>query len=147
MAEQPDAIAEAVLPLDGPYSPQQLAAAAEVMAELARRLAHATLAHNVGEALPMPRALDTLVRELGRVPGPLAQALRQLAGHLRRIADDPRLGADEDADERLTPAAVALLGAEHLDTSAGQAEKVGQALAQARSDTARLRTQRPGSTR
>jgi hypothetical protein len=147
MVERPEAIAEAVLPLDGPYPAQQLAAAAEVMAELARRLTHATLAHNVGQSLPKPQALDTLVRELDQMPGSLAQTLRQIAGHLRRGADDPALSLDEDAGEHLTPAAVALLAAEHLGTAAGHVEALGRSLAQARASTARLRVRRTGSTR
>jgi hypothetical protein len=54
----PEHLAEAVLPLDGPYDPQQLAEAAEVIAALGRRLAHATLAHNTAASLPTSAAVD-----------------------------------------------------------------------------------------
>ncbi|MEN3308913.1 MAG: hypothetical protein V7603_5115 [Micromonosporaceae bacterium] len=137
-ASDPDAIAEAVLPLDGPYHPDQLARAADVITALARRLAHATLPHNTAAALPTPAALDAVLKYLEPGMTSLPQALRQLAGHLRRGADDQSLRADEDTDPRLTAPAVALLAAEHLAAAAGHGSELARALDQAHNCTARL---------
>lgn len=134
----PDAIAEAILPLDGPYHPSQLALAGDVIAALTRRLVHATLPHNVVSALPTPPSLDAVVTNLGPGMASLPQALRQLAGHLRRSADDQGLRADEDTDPRLTAPAVALLAAEHLAAAAAHGSELARALDQAHNCTARL---------
>jgi hypothetical protein len=119
-----DRVADLVLPLGGPYDPEAVVQAATTVAELVRRLNHATF-HPM--ALRYPSQLYRVVGGLRAGVYGLDQTLRQLAARLDGWAADPSVGHDHghdpaatcaDASERLHRAAVALVAVTRpLDTA------------------------------
>src|SRR5262245_58816669 len=103
-----DELADRLLRLDGPYHPDAVVEAAATIAELVRRLNHATFHFS---ALRYPAQLYRVVGSLNAAVWGLQQLLGQLAARLDRWADDPRLGHDGagvQAAEVATQAADAL---------------------------------------
>lgn len=130
-----DALADQVLPLGGPCTPEALAAAAGLAAELVRRLCRATRAGTPG--ITQPDDIDTLVGRLAGTVADLPQVLRQLAGHLAEFSDHPDLYADALAQGRPAPQ-VAGFAAGCLHQAAGMLADAGGELREARNETARL---------
>jgi hypothetical protein len=83
--------ADLLLTLDGPYHPDHLIEAARTVAELVRRLNHATFSRS---ALPYPPQLDRVVACLRSSVYGLQQTFGQLAVRLDAFATDPRVGHD-----------------------------------------------------
>lgn len=114
-------------PLDGPYSPDMLAAALGAASGLVRYSNHATLSAKSG-ALPSPADGYSAVGALSGLVGGLPQLLEQLSAWASGLADDLGLRPREDrAAARVTAddAAHSL----HLATVAARAlyEEIGRA--------------------
>ena len=90
-----DRIADLLLPLGGPYTPEAVVQTATTMAELVRRLNHATFG---GGALRYPSHLYHVVGGIRSAAYGLEQTLRQLSTHLDRWTIDPRVGHDRNGD-------------------------------------------------
>jgi hypothetical protein len=88
-----DLIADQVLPLDA-TGPEQVAAAASIVAELVRRLNHATSSATAAPALPTPQAADQVVSALADAVERMPQLCGQLADLMDRLAAKPGLTAD-----------------------------------------------------
>lgn len=82
-----DAAADAVLPLGGPYTPETLAAAADLTAELVRRLNHATR-RNMG-GIRQPADADRLVQTVARTAAYLTELCGRLAERVGDFEDQP----------------------------------------------------------
>ena len=80
--------ADHVLPLDGPYQPDQVVTAARLIGELVRRLNRATV---TGHALPSPGDLYGLLGGITEAVAGLGQLLAQLADRADEFAEHPRL--------------------------------------------------------
>lgn len=94
-----DRIADLLLPLGGPYDPDAVVQAATAVADLVRRLNHATF-H--ASALRYPAHLYQVVGGIRSAAYGLGQTLRQLATQLDRWAMDPRVGHDQAGDPSAT---------------------------------------------
>lgn len=82
-----DALARSALPLDCEPSPDQLQAAADLMAELVRRLNHATLNRPVA-ALPGPGEVEALLRSVETALQRMQQLMAQVGARLDRLDRD-----------------------------------------------------------
>lgn len=131
----PDAFADNILPLDGPHDANNVIAAAEVVAELVRRLNHATFP-GMG-TLPYPSNVDSLVSALAGATSRLPQLCRQLAARMDVFAADERLGVD-NLGATLHPADVALAAESALRDAAHRADAMASALGRAGRSTSRL---------
>jgi hypothetical protein len=100
MPDRPDAdqVADLLLPLDGPYPPEAVLEAARTVAELVRRLNHATF-HRT--ALRYPPQLYRTVGALRSGLYGLEQTFTQLAARLDAFAADPRVGHDARRDPQV----------------------------------------------
>jgi hypothetical protein len=85
-----DQIANLVLP-DGSTDPEQVTAAAHLLAELVRRLNHAT---RCGRPVTTPQAADAIVSALAAATGGMPQLCTQLAARLHDVGELPGLAAD-----------------------------------------------------
>jgi hypothetical protein len=124
MPDRPDAdqVADLLLPLDSPYPSERVLEAARTVAELVRRLNHATFGR---AALRYPPQLYRAVGALRSGVYGLQQTFTQLAARLDTFATDPRVGHDNrhdlatactDAAAQLRLAAAALgIVTAHLD--------------------------------
>lgn len=133
----PDDIADQVLPLDGPHDADNTYAAAQVIAELVRRLNHATLPGHVDPVLVYPSQVDRIVGALHRAAAGMSQLMRQLSIRMEAFADDPRTGIDELGPAH-NPHAVADAAAGSLAAAAFQADETATRLNRARKSTTRL---------
>jgi hypothetical protein len=97
-------IADLLLPLGGPYDPDQVIEAARTVAELVRRLNHATFSRS---ALAYPPQLYRAVSSLRSGVHGLRQTFAQLAARLDAFATDPRVGHDSRRDDPATACTVA----------------------------------------
>jgi len=88
-----DLIADQVLPLDA-AGPEQVAAAASLVAELVRRLNHATSTATAAPTLPTPQDADQVVSALDDAVKRMPQLCGQLADLMDRFAATPGLVAD-----------------------------------------------------
>jgi hypothetical protein len=119
----PEALADQVLPIGGPYTPGQVHGAAELLAELVRRLNHATR-HD--DALPAVRDVERLIALLEATAGSLPQLCRQLITRVR----SERLGVDGGGLQAVTDTATALTAADvHLVSAALALDRAHQAAA------------------
>lgn len=125
----PDEIADEVLPLGGPYSPERVTAAGALMSELVRRLNHAT--SDGGHSLPYPSTVDRLVGNLNGAVSGLRQLLMQSAGRLEDFAAMPSLYADAEARGRsaadIAKTAASLLRGEAATRAVWTASTIGEA--------------------
>jgi hypothetical protein len=130
-----------ILPTGGPYTPDQIHTAAAAIAELARRLNHATLAHHVGDTLPTPGDVDLVLTSIAALTARLPQLIGQLADTLSRYNPD-RLAVDQ-----IGPATTGPDAARHamfiLTDAAQAANALADLLADARHYTRRLTYQDP----
>jgi hypothetical protein len=95
-------LADQVLPLDGPYDPEGLITAAALVAELVRRLNHATIAR---KAFRYPSELDRTLAGIKAAMYGLPQLFGQLATELERFHQDPALYSDRIRERvRVDPA-------------------------------------------
>lgn len=133
----PDALADEIILLDGPHDADNVIAAAGVVAELVRRLNHATQAYKCERVLFYPSNVDRLVSLLAGAAYGLPQLCRQLAARMDVFAADERLGVD-NLGEALAPAGVALDAQVDLYIAAQGADAVADALSRARRSTSRL---------
>jgi len=118
-------MAHEVLPLDRAGTPESVQAAAQLMAELVRRLNHATL--RPGEhTLPAPVDVAALVSALQETLARLPQLLRQIGARLDMF-DPAQLRADGFGPVT-DPAELASGAAEYLDMAARQTAAVGDHL-------------------
>ncbi len=131
-----DAIADQILPLDGPHTPDAVILAAAVIAELVRRLNHATLSHNAPDALPAPQVADGLLGGLDVATGRLPQLFWQVGRRLGSF-DPDRLGVD-DLGPIWTPSVGVASANADLDRAAGHMAAVSDSLACARGATRRF---------
>jgi hypothetical protein len=90
-----DQVADLLLPLDGPYPPDQVVEAARTVGELVRRLNHATF-HRTTLRYP-PQMYRTLGALRSALYG-LEQTFDQLAARLDAFATDPQVGHDNGHD-------------------------------------------------
>jgi hypothetical protein len=120
-------IADLLLPLGGPYDPDQVIETARTVAELVRRLNHATFSRS---ALPYPPQLYRAVSSLRSGAYGLRQTFGQLAARLDAFTTDPRVGHDSRRDDPATAcheAAYALRqAAAALDTVTGPLDAASQ---------------------
>ena len=120
-------IADLLLPLGGPYEPDHVIEAARTVAELVRRLNHATFSRS---ALAYPPQLYRAVSSLRSGVYGLQQTFGQLAARLDAFATDPRVGHDSRRDDpatACTDAAHALRqAAAALDTVTGPLDTTSQ---------------------
>lgn len=84
-------VADLLVPLGGPYDPDSVIEAARTIAELVRRLNHATFNRS---ALAYPPQLYRAVSSLRSGVYGLQQTFGQLATRLDTFAADPRVGHD-----------------------------------------------------
>jgi hypothetical protein len=130
-----------ILPTNGPYTPDQIHAAAAAIAEIVRRLNHATLAHHVPDTLPTPGDLDIVLTSIAALTARLPQLIGQLADTLNRY-NTARLDVDN-----LGPATTGPDAARHavfiLTDAAQTANALADLLADARQYTSRLIYQDP----
>jgi hypothetical protein len=91
-----EAAAESVLPLDGPYDPQRVIFAGDAIAELVRRLNHATQPVNTPQSLPYPSDAASLLAGLSSAAARLQQLIRQVSARVHQWESVP----DELADDR-----------------------------------------------
>jgi hypothetical protein len=96
---QVEQIADLLLALDGPYHPDNVTEAARTIAELVRRLNHATFSRS---ALPYPPQLYRTVSSLSAGMYGMRQTFSQLAARLDAFASDPRVGHDSRRDDPAT---------------------------------------------
>jgi hypothetical protein len=89
-------IADQLLPLGGPYDPDAVIETARTVAELVRRLNHATLSRT---ALAYPPQLYRTVSSLRSALYGLQQTFAQLAARLDAFAADARVGHDTHRDD------------------------------------------------
>jgi len=89
------ALADQVLPLDGPYLPEKVVEAARTVGELVRRLNHATWN---ASALRYPPQLDSTVGALRAAVYGLDQTFTQIATRLDVFGADPRIEHDDRSD-------------------------------------------------
>lgn len=129
----PEVVADMVLPLGGPYTPEMLAAAASLVAELVRRLNHATR----NPAIDHPALVDAAVGLLARAVAGMPQLCGQLATLLGRFHDTPGLYA-AGPDHPDTPGDVIALARGHLGYAAHALDGAAERLGQAGNCTARL---------
>jgi hypothetical protein len=124
---QAEQIADLLLPLGGPYDPDQVIETARTVAELVRRLNHATFSRS---ALAYPPQLYRAVSSLRSGLYGLRQTLGQIATRLDAFAADPRVGHDSRRDDPATAchdAARALRqAAAALDTVTGPLDTASQ---------------------
>ena len=139
MAQQFDAdrAADLLLPLGGPYDPDAVVQAATTVAELVRRLNHATF-HRT--SLGYPSQLYRVVGGLRAGVYGLDQTLRQLATRLDRWSTDPRVGHDHGRD----PSAACVGAAEHLRRAAAALAAVTRPLDAAHEHTSHLELHETG---
>jgi hypothetical protein len=116
-----DALADKVLPLDGPYPPDQVVEAARTVGELVRRLNHAT---RQASALRYPPQLDRTIGALRSALYGLNQTFTQIAARLDVFAADPRVEHDDRGD----PWAQSAEAAHHLRHAADELRVVTEAL-------------------
>jgi hypothetical protein len=128
-----DALADRVLPLAGPRTPEQLAAAGRLLAELVRRLNHATLTTTIDH----PAQLDAVIGHLHTAADRLPQMCNQLAGLLGRFDQAPGLYTDTAAGQA-DPGEVIAAARGRLGYAAHVCDQVAEALGMARNLTARL---------
>lgn len=123
-----DQLADQVLGFDA--TPDQVTVAASVLAELVRRLNHATRAANL-----TPQEVDRVVVDLGRAVGMLPQLFRQLGQRIAAHDNSGRLAAAGDR-----PAAeVARAARMFLGYAEGDVERgLAQHLNLAQQETSRL---------
>lgn len=138
----PDALADTILPLDGPHDVDNVIAAAGVVAELVRRLNHVTFPGR--DTLPDPSQVDRLVFALSVATSRLPQLCRQIARRLDRFGASGQLSVGE-LGEPLDPATVAFTAAVAVEQAAYRADELADALSRARRSTSRL-TYRTGAT-
>jgi hypothetical protein len=124
-------LADLVFALDHPYDPESVVRAAAMVAELVRRLNHATL-HRA--TLPDPAQLDQIVGRLQRAVQGLTQTLGQLANQLDWYATDPHISHDRNLD----PTGAAVHAAEQLRTAAGALITVARHMDAAHQTTSHL---------
>lgn len=130
-----NAVADEVLPVDGPYEPEALQAAASLIAELVRRLNHATRAGTAG--IGYPSHVGDVAARIQSAVAVMPQLLMQLADRLTEFVDNPRLYADEWAGG--VPAReVAVEAVAELLDAACHVDAAGGAVGRACEGTARL---------
>lgn len=143
-----DDLADELLPVDGPHTPDGVLAAAGLISELVRRLNHATLPERTDRSLPYPAAVDSVVGRLQGALGSMPQLLGQLARRLDELAHDPRLYDDRGAGAADPPSEVATFAAEMLRSEAvAYAKMTTQALRVVRANTNHLGVRETPSTR
>ena len=107
-----DVVADQVLPLGGPYDPEAIIAAAHTIAELVRRLNHATFDNG---AFQYPAQLSNTVGAIRDAVVRLDQLFNQLDNHLVQFAQDPALYANRsDVATEVATARSALSAAAHI---------------------------------
>lgn len=130
-----NALAEQVLPA-GTTDPEAVAAAASLVAELVRRLNHATLEPS---AIPGPKHADRIVAAVGNTVLRLPQLLRQLADRMGAVARFPGLSVDSLGPVPAGGAAsVARDTRDDLTAAASHAEDLSAVLRAAGRRTSRL---------
>ena len=103
-----------VLPL-GSTDPEQVAQAADAVAEMVRTLNHATVTSGAAAAaLPWPSSVGTVAGRLHAALYGIEQLLGQLAGRMDAIADNPRLYHDGNRADYEFAASSARQAAEDL---------------------------------
>jgi hypothetical protein len=122
-----DQFADHILGFDA--TPEQVAAAVAVIAELVRRLNHSTRAVTL-----TPQQVDQVVADLHRTVTMLPQLLQQFGFHLGQTAAHPRLAA---TGNRPAPE-VAHLAARHLYATAERMFEAGDWLDATRQLTSKL---------
>lgn len=131
----PDTIADQVLPLDS-TDPQQVTDAANLLAELVRRLCLAT---RHAESVPTPQDADTIVSALATTVGRLPQLCQQLADRVHDLGDLAGLAADQLGPIPTGGAvAIACHAYGRLSWAAEQLAAVATIIDAARRDTSRL---------
>jgi hypothetical protein len=97
-----EAAAESVLPVDGPYGPDRVIAAGDAIAELVRRLNHATQGVHTPQSLPYPADVASLLGGLSTAAARLQQLIRQVAVqvHQWELAPDGLVDDRGDLVER-----------------------------------------------
>lgn len=130
-----DTISDQVLPADS-ADPQQVADAANLLAELVRRLCLAT---RHGESVPTPQDADRTVTALATTVERLPQLCRQLAGRVGDLGALDGLAADQLGPVP-TGGAIAIACRAHgrLSWAAEQLSGVAASIDAARRDTSRL---------
>jgi hypothetical protein len=98
--------AQSVLPL-GNTDPERVVQAAIGVAELVRRLNHATHPTGSGTALPWPSSVGRVAGQIDAALWGIEQLLGQLAHRLDAFADHPRLYHDQRRDDREAAATAA----------------------------------------
>lgn len=95
-----DRIADQILRLDGPYTPDETIAAVKVVAELVRRLNNATL-NALVLTLPNPGNVDTVIQDLVILMERLPQLLDHIATRIDMLGGDPRVAVDQRGERDL----------------------------------------------
>jgi hypothetical protein len=132
MTPNAEQAADLLLPLGGPYyEPDAVMETAAAVAELVRRLNHATR-HT--DALWYPSELDRVVGSLNAAVYGLEQTCGQLADRLDIWADDPDVGHDG----RDSPQVACELAADHLRHAAAARAAMTGPLESARALTSHL---------
>lgn len=116
-------------PVDGPHSPDRLAAACQALAELVRYANHATASPGSAALRSAPEVYPA-VRGLAEVSAGLVQLARQLSGFCAGLAVDPTLRheLDNGTDSGGSAPAAAQAGAEHLLRAAVRTDRVAESL-------------------
>ena len=127
----PDEVANLLLPLDGPYHPDRVIEAARTVAELVRRLNHATF-H--ASAMRYPPQLNRTVGALRFAVYGLDQTFNQIARRLDGFANDPCIEHDDRGD----PWAGSADAAQHLRQAAEDLRAVTVPLDRASAITSHL---------
>lgn len=133
-------LADSVLPLDGPYPPDNITAAARLLAALVRRLNHATAA----DRFDYPSQIDAIVSGLAAAVSGLPQLFRQLATALPAVVDQPGVYADQLA-RGATPTELAERTYHHLHVAGSAAVTAANCLSMACENTARLGIREQGA--
>lgn len=120
--------ADGILPLDG-ATPEQALAAASLVAELVRRLNHATRG-----ATPTPPELDSIVTSVHLAVRGLPQLVTQLATIAEQYASHPLLAADDGGN----PTKLAVAASQEMTIAAARLVDTETHLNRARQHTAQL---------
>ena len=129
-----DAYADQILPLDGPYNASDVHTAARLVAELVRRLNHATLGDNAEQSLPIPQDVDQVVVWLHTALSRVPQLFNQIASRVQRLEG---VGVDDHHDG-LDSSDAAVMVAQHLARAVPHIDQATTELRQAQRITGRL---------
>lgn len=124
--------ADGILPLDG-ATPEQVATAAAVIAELVRRLNH-NLTRRPAEALPEPQDVDAVLWNLHTTSQRLRDLLRHLATRTEALGRHDAIGSTG----QYAPDIAAGIAAINLRDAADRLDEAESAIKAAASETSRL---------